>query len=150
MRSSRVRACLFDARVAFSTILALVLIVSSGQPARAADPVQQHNSTALWFENWVGLNNATMTVAAPDGRVIDIFAAAGTPVFELERGKAVDGVWRYELRAATTETRKIVNPINNGRGEAASDSVAVPYRLDGQFVVSRGVIIIPDEVREEG
>lgn len=127
--------------------LALSLLPAS---AGAADPVQQHNSNAVWFENWIGLNNATMTIAAPDGRVIDIFAAAGTPVFELERGTAVDGVWRYQLRAATTETQKIVNPINNGRGEAAQDSAAVPFHLDGQFVVSRGVIITPEEIREDG
>lgn len=117
--------------------------------AQAADPISQHNSNAFWFVNWFGLTNATLNVVAPNGEMATVFAASGTPVFELDRGKAMDGVYQYELTAATEEKLRIVNPQNNGRGDNASDTAAKPFYLTGQFVVSRGVITTPDEMTEE-
>lgn len=137
----------------FSQTLALILTLSvtlaAPAPALAAEPVQQHNSNAVWFENWTGLSNATMVIRAPNGKITEIFAPSGTPVFQLSGRDVLDGVYRYELRAATDERVAIVNPIDNGRGEAASDSVAKAFVSNGQFVVSRGVIITPEEIKEE-
>lgn len=124
------------------------LFAAAGQ-VWAADPVQQHNSNAVWFENWQGLSNASLTVAAPNGKITQIFAASGTPVFELSRAEAMDGIYRYELRAATEEQAEIVNKIDQGREGVQRDTVAVPYYASGQFVVERGVIIVPSEVKEE-
>lgn len=117
--------------------------------ALAVSPVEQHNSNAIWFENWTGLRNATLVVAAPDGTLTTIEAAAGTPVFQLSGAEVLDGIYRFELRAATDEQIKIVNPQNNGRGEAQSDSKAKPFHLNGNFTVSRGVIITPEEITED-
>ena len=116
--------------------------------AMAADPMQQHNSNALWFENWTGLSNATLTVVAPNGKRTEIFAQTGTPVFQLSGRDVLDGIYRYELSAATSEKETIVNPIDNGRGEAQSDSQAKAYFNNGSFVVSRGVIIKPEDIKE--
>ncbi len=127
---------------------ALTFVLGAGA-AFAADPVQQHNSDAVWFENWMGLSNATLTVSAPNGKITDIQAPSGTPVFKLDRAEAMDGVYRYELRAATEEKEKIINPIDNGRGDAEQDSTAVPFYLTGHFVVSRGAIITPEDVKED-
>lgn len=131
-------------------LLRITAIALAAGPAFAAEPVQQQNSNAVWFENWTGLSNATLKVAAPDGTISEIFAARGTPVFRLDPGAAADGVWRYELTAATEETRAIVNPIDNGRGDAARDEVAVSFHHSGHFVVERGVIVRPEEVVEGG
>lgn len=117
--------------------------------ALAADPVKQHNSSALWFENWVGLSGATLIVVAPDGTMTEIQTPSGTPVYELDRAEAVDGVYNFELRAATEETVKILNPIDQGRGDAQRDTEAVPYYTTGTFTVERGVIVTPPEVTEE-
>tara|TARA_R110002049_G_scaffold44333_3_gene129874 strand:+ start:121195 stop:121653 length:459 start_codon:yes stop_codon:yes gene_type:complete len=124
----------------------------SALPAAAQEapkPVQQHNSNAVWFENWTGLSNASMIIASPDGKVTTIIADSGTPVFQLEGGEVQDGIYRYELTAATKETVKIVNPIDNGRGDAQKDSQAMPYFLNGHFTVSRGVIVTPEDIKEE-
>ncbi|MFZ7091514.1 hypothetical protein [Primorskyibacter sp. 2E233] len=131
-----------------SLIAALGLSVATAVSANAVDPIQQHNSNAVWFENWIGLTHATMVVAAPNGKISQIYAESGTPVFELSRADAMDGVYRYELRAATDEDVEIVNPIDNGRGETATTSKK-PYYSTGFFVVSRGVIITPEEIKEE-
>jgi len=117
--------------------------------ADAPQPVQQNNSSAVWFENWGTLSNATMTIRTPQGEVSQIFAASGTPVFELRGQEIVDGVYRYELSAATKETKKITNKINDGRGDASRDDVAVPFNASGVFIVSRGVIVKPEDVKEE-
>ena len=131
------------------TSLALGVCMFLTAPAWAADPVEQHNSNALWFENWVGLSNATLTVVAPNGKAEKIFAAHGTPVFELSGYDVADGVYSYELSAATDETREVVNQIDNGRGDAVRNTEAVPFVLSGRFVVSRGVIITPEETTED-
>lgn len=131
-------------------LLGAALGMAATLPAFAADPVQQHNSNAVWFENWSGLSNATMTIVAPDGEVTTLQSNSGTPVFELRGGEALDGVYRYELTAATDEEVEIKNAINDGRGEEASGKEKIPYYTTGTFVVSRGVIITPEEVQEEG
>jgi hypothetical protein len=129
-------------------VLALCLILCGTTAAWAASPVKQHNSNALWFENWTGLSNATLVISAPDGTLTTVEAAAGTPVFQLSGAEVLDGIYRFELSAATSEQVTIINPQNNGRGEAQSDSAAKPYYMDGSFTVSRGVIITPEDVSE--
>jgi len=129
-------------------VLALILLLSGAAAVWAANPVKQHNSNAIWFENWTGLRNATLVVAAPDGTLTTIEATAGTPVFQLSGAEILDGVYRFELRAATDEQVKIINPQNNGRGAAQSDTAAKPYYMNGSFTVSRGAIITPKEISE--
>lgn len=133
-------------------IAGLVLAVSMSTSALASDtpqPVQQHNSNAVWFENYTGLSNAQMTISFPDGTLETIFAKSGTPVFQLTGAEVIDGIYRYELTAATDKKETIKNPVNNGRGDAASNEVAVGFSMSGHFVVSRGVIITPEEQKEE-
>ncbi|UWQ93524.1 hypothetical protein K3727_21725 (plasmid) [Rhodobacteraceae bacterium M382] len=132
-------------------ILAAALPISLGLASisMAANPVKQHNSNAVWFENWTGLSNAKLVVSAPDGKIISIAAPSGTPVFQLSGSEVVDGIYHFELSAASEEQVKIVNPQNNGRGDAASDTKAKPFHMNGSFTVSRGVIISPEDISEE-
>ena len=132
-----------------SACLGAVLTPMAALGAWAAEPVQQHNSNAVWFENWTGLSKASMIVAAPNGKIFTIFAETGTPVFQLSGEDVLDGVYRYELSAATDEKVEIVNPIDNGRGDKQSNTALKPYYMNGHFVVSRGVIITPEEIKEE-
>lgn len=131
--------------------LASLALSLTGVAAQAADPqpVQQHNSNAIWFENWVGLSSATMTVQAPDGRIERIEAATGTPVYRLDPSSSIDGVYRYEISAATEDTVEIVNPMNDGRGDNSRTTSQKPFYLNGRFVVARNVIITPEDIQEE-
>ncbi|PWJ15787.1 hypothetical protein [Jannaschia seohaensis] len=133
--------------VTLAAVLALGLVAPAA--AQAPQPVQQNNSNAIWFENWIGLRNAQMRIVAPDGTYHLVEAESGTPVFQLTGTEVLDGVWRYELSAATDKEEKIKNPIDNGRGENARDTIAVPFYTSGQFVVSRGVIVQPETIVEE-
>lgn len=131
---------------------ALCVAVNVSGPVNASDtpqPVQQHNSNALWFENWAGLSNAQMVISFPDGTLETIEARSGTPVFKLTGSQVMDGVYRYELRAATEKTEKIKNPLDNGRGDASRSERTIPFLLNGHFTVSRGVIVTPEDLKEE-
>ncbi|MDQ2092203.1 hypothetical protein NO357_20050 [Marimonas arenosa] len=130
------------------TLVSLALACATAPAVQAAEPVEQHNSNAFWFVNWIGLSNATLTVAEPNGHIVKIYAEDGTPVYQL-KGEVQDGVYRYELSAATDKRVKIVNPIDTGREGEQPDTRAVPYYTTGHFVVERGVIITPEEVKEE-
>ena len=134
---------------ALGLLVALGLTVGSLSAAEQVNPVQQHNSNAVWFENWLGLSNASMTISAPSGEITQIFAKTGTPVFRLEGNEIADGIYRYELKAATEETVKIVNKVDNGRGDNARDTMSGSFAMNGHFTVSRGVIIAPKDLKEE-
>ncbi|AZV80579.1 hypothetical protein EBB79_21625 (plasmid) [Parasedimentitalea marina] len=41
------------------------LVTAGAVLALNADPAFQHNSNAVWFENWTGLSNATLIISAP-------------------------------------------------------------------------------------
>ncbi|WP_299628611.1 hypothetical protein [uncultured Tateyamaria sp.] len=129
----------------FAALLGASAVWASDSPK----PVQQHNSNAVWFENWTGLSNTSMVISKPDGELATVFAATGTPVFQLTGTEVVDGIYRYELTAATDKTEKVSGGLNNGRGSAAKDEVAVPFYMNGHFTVSRGVIVTPEDLKEE-
>lgn len=135
-------------RSLLSILSGLLCLFALAAQAEAPDPIEQHNSNAIWFENWRGLSSATLKVTSPDGRVSQVFAQSGTPVFQLPGRDSPDGIWRYEVSAATEESVEIVNPVDNGRGSAQSQSVSKPFYLTGFFTVSRGVIIRPDDISE--
>ena len=120
----------------FAACAALVLSAT----AAISEPVEQTNATALWFENWGDLKNGSLTVTAADGQVHKVEAANGTPVFRLQGRGLADGVYSYELSAATSEMIKVVNQTNNGRGAAAKSEVNKPYMMNGSIVISRGTI----------
>jgi hypothetical protein len=118
--------------------------------AQAADPVQTNNSNAVWFENWVGLSNGMMRVADPEGRISDVRAELGTPVFQLSGGKVIDGVYRYELRAMSDElvkNRDYSNSLNSD--EEWQEYVPKAFYRTGSFTVERGVILRPEDVPTE-
>jgi len=137
-------AALVAVLVAVLLASALPALAQSVDPVEPPDPVAQHNTNALWFENWIGLENATLKVAGPDGRVRTLTQARGTPVFTLSH-PATDGTWRYELRADTEERVAFVpNPGRRG-GAALPQTVAKVFTRGGSFVVERGVIVPPEQ-----
>ncbi len=127
--------------------LVFLCLATMGQ---AAEPIQRNSSNAVWFENWIGLSNALMRVASPEGEVTDIFAKSGTPVFQLSGARAVDGVYRYELRAATDELIKNRDYSRDaGLNSDAQEYIPKPFYRTGSFVVKGGVIQRVEDLVEE-
>lgn len=131
-------------------VISAVAFMCSASAAFSAEPVAQHNTNAFWFENWGDLSNGALRVVMPNGKMSDVQASSGTPVFQLSGTDVQDGVYAYELTAATSEQTEITNPINNGRGDKASNTAAKPFYMNGVFHVSRGVIITPEIISEDG
>ncbi len=125
------------------------LVAVSVTPTFANQVFHQHNSNAIWFENWGQMFNGTLDVVAPDGRHFRVEAAAGTPVFQLDPTNVIDGTYSYEVTAAKPEKVKIINPQNNGRGENASNEMNEAFKMNGQFTVLRGIIVEPEDVTED-
>jgi hypothetical protein len=120
-----------------------------GSALYAAEPVQMNNSNTVWFENWIGLSQANMRVASPDGEIKDVFAARGTPVFTLSGGDVSDGVYRYELRASTDEKIKNRDYSKDSVLEGESEEYTVKQLYTtGSFVVERGIIVKRDDTEE--
>ena len=120
-----------------------------GSALYAAEPVQTNNSNTVWFENWIGLSQANMRVASPDGEVKDVFAELGTPVFTLSGNRVLDGVYRYELRASTDEKIKNRDYSKDSVLEGESEEYTVKQLYTtGSFVVERGIIVKPDDTEE--
>jgi hypothetical protein len=116
----------------------------------ANEPIQRTNTTTLWFENWGTLSNATLTIVGPEDTRATVFTPSGSPKFSIiDLTPVADGIYSYELSAATDEKVTIKNPINNGRGKAAKKEISKPFHLNGSFIVSRGVITKKEEIIEE-
>ena len=129
-----------------TTLTSLVMALAA--PVLAADPIQQNNSNAVWFENWIGLSNGMMRVADPDGRITDVRANTGTPVFQLPSGEVIDGRYRYELRAVTEEMVKNTDHSRvRNSDQPRPDYVPKPFYRTGSFVVERGVILRPENAQ---
>ena len=47
------------------------------------------------------------------------------------------------------EAEKVINFNNSGRGKNQSEERAVPYYGQGHFVVERGVITVPKDIKED-
>ena len=87
-------------------------------------------------------SNATLTITGPDGFVIRNFSKTGNPAVDLIKAKAnVDGVYTYEITAASSQTVTIRNPQNNGRGSADRGTMKRGVSASGTFVVKGGLIV---------
>jgi hypothetical protein len=133
-----------------SVVTAVVLGILASTAVFANEPVQRTNTSTLWFENWGALSNATLTIVDPEDGQTTVFSASGSPKFSLtDIAPVADGVYSYELTAATDEMVTIKNPIDNGRGKAAKNQIPIPFQMTGSFTVSRGVITVDEEIIEE-
>lgn len=121
--------------------MTMQMAIPAGQ-ANAAEPVPVYGSHDIWFEGDYGLTLATMTVSGPKDYFVSIFVKEGLPRFNLpEYGVKANGVYRFEISAASEEAVKVSTELDNGRGKNQSDKAAKPFYLSGVFEVRRGAIV---------
>ena len=130
-------------------LTAALVLTTTAFPAlaEAPDPIQRNNQNSIWFENWVGLSHAVLVVVAPDGKATRIEFASKAPVFQLT-GRRLEGTYAFELTAATDQKRPVADPVDNGRDGPVPTTQTVPFYMTGQFVVSRGAIVEPEDIPE--
>ncbi|MEX0343968.1 MAG: hypothetical protein AB3N20_03530 [Rhizobiaceae bacterium] len=92
------------------------------------------------------LSNATLTIGGPNGYYAATSSERGSLSIDLiKTGGTADGVYTYEVKAATSETIKILNPVDNGergarRGGLDAGTSYVPAYTFGSFRASGGII----------
>ena len=96
-----------------------------------------------------GYSNATLSVAGPVGFLARNFSKSGNPSIDLIRSKAkADGLYTYEITAASPDTVAVVNDEDNGRGTAEKSIVQRGVSASGTFMVKNGLIVELSSARE--
>jgi len=94
-------------------------------------------------------SNATLTITGPDGFIIRKFSKTGNPAVDLIKAKAkADGLYTYEITAASSETVTVPNPQNNGRGGVDRATMKRGVSATGTFVVKGGLVVDMSKEKE--
>lgn len=143
-----------------SHALALVaaFAVTAAAPAFAADVLDAGKSlsgTRVSFTMPSGYFNATLSVAGPDGRVLQTSSKSGTASIDIGGQNAMgDGTYTYQVTAASPKTKMIKADQADGREQPARSNmrgemaVNVGAASSGTFVVKNGRIVDTSNMRE--
>lgn len=139
---------------ALALVLALPAAVHAAEPAqekREPMAVEAFSETTLMFDLTGPYHNVTVTVVGPKDFHAEAFAKKGVPPVDLLRyGGAPDGLYNYEITAASTEEPvEVKQRLDNGRGKAAQNKRFRSAGLTGSFRVENGRILPPDDLKEE-
>jgi hypothetical protein len=141
--------------LALALVAALSLSVAA--PAFATDVLDGGKSlsgTRVSFTMPSGYFNATLSVAGPDGRVLQTFAKSGSPSIDIGGQNAMgDGVYTYQITAASPQKKMVKADQMSGReltkvnmrGEIA---IHVGAASSGTFLVKGGRIVDTSNARE--
>lgn len=90
-------------------------------------------------------SNATLTVSGPGDYYARSYSKTGSPSVDLiKTGGTADGVYSYEVSAATSQTVTVTNPLDNGRGGTDPATQQVSATTSGNFVAKGGLIVETD------
>ena len=90
------------------------------------------------------LSNATLTVSGPDSFHASAFSKSGAVAIDLgESGPLEDGVYNYQITAATADLAKVRTSLDNGRDPAVEKAQHTSMAMSGTFLVKDGAIVAP-------
>jgi hypothetical protein len=127
-------------------MLGLAAILAAG--AAGACLAQDLNATPKFTETTLGFDvrgqytNFTFSVTGPFGFSAQEFSRSSAPGFDVRKFSDLpDGVYIYQLSAATDQKVRTFTPSdNNGREGAPPAAILKPAALTGSFLLSKGVI----------
>lgn len=123
--------------------LALSLVVSAKEAGKDTQSIasERLSDTSVRFSSKILMNNATLSIVGPGNFQASRFLKVGTPSVELlDFGEPTDGLYHYELTAASGEAITIKDKMNNGRGENNSHTARRGITQSGYFRVIDGKI----------
>jgi hypothetical protein len=124
--------------------LAAILAAGSAGACLADDLLANPKFTesTLGFDLKSRYSNFTFTVTGPAGFSAQEFSSSSPPSLDIRKFNDLpDGVYVYQLSAATDEKiRTYTPPDNNGRDGTPAGTVLKSASLTGSFLLTKGVI----------
>lgn len=98
-----------------------------------------------------GYFNAILTVAGPNGFHARAESKSGTVSIDLiKAGAKGEGLYTYEVTAASNQTETIAKPLDNGRGDGVDKAVRQKgVSMAGNFSAANGLIKAQTNMTEE-
>ena len=127
---------------------------------------ESFSNDTIAFNYKGNFSKATISIAGPNGFSIKSFKENGDPIVNLSNARQnnssndelssssnetlalTDGLYKYEISAATGETLEISDTLNNGRGESAKTTMNVSETQSGHFRVENGSIVNYLDIKE--
>ena len=124
--------------------LAAILAAGSAGACLANDlkAEPKFTETTLGFDLKDQYSNFTFAVSGPAGFSTQEFSRSTAPSLDIRKFSDLpDGVYIYQLSAATTEkVRVFTPPDNNGRQGSPATEILKGASLSGSFLLTKGVI----------
>jgi hypothetical protein len=90
-----------------------------------------------------GTRNATLTVTGPNDYYRQTFSPDKNIALNLAGlGRLADGIYTYEITAATGQTKPVTAGLDNGRGALEPSVQNVGVTVAGTFQVKNGAIVV--------
>jgi hypothetical protein len=123
--------------------------LSSVSPADDLKVEQRFTDTTVGFSLPSSNGNVTLTISGPEGYQASAQSSRGAPTIDLrQQGTPPDGLYKYQLAAATGEKTKVRTPHDNGREGGPKGEQGKGATASGVFRVKDGKIVKPDSAPE--
>ncbi len=104
---------------------------------------EQIFGTRVSFQQNRILKNITLSISGPDGFNAQVFSESAFPYIDLEQfGRVVDGIYNYQISAATDELLEVRDKLDNGRGENNRTYINKGVRQSGTFRIIDGQVAL--------
>ncbi len=129
----------------------LTLITATSSLAAEIPGAQRTlNGSEVRISLGTGYSGATLRISGPNGFFVQSFSKHGLVSINLiKAGATANGIYDYEVTAASSETMTIKTPMDNGRGGVDRAVQKVPVSLTGSFYAEGGLIIDKSGLKEE-
>ena len=105
---------------------------------------EKFGGTSLGFLLKKSLSNVTLSVSGPDDFHASVFSKTGSVALDLRKfGPVEDGIYRYQITAATDQKLKVRTTFNNGRDAKERIAPHKSVAMGGMFRVRNGKIVKP-------
>jgi hypothetical protein len=111
---------------------------------------EQFGGTSLGFLLKGTLNNATLTVSGPDDFHASASSKTGAVALDLgKQGAVEDGLYTYQITAASADRAKVRTSLDNGRDREAEMKQYKGVTMSGTFLVKDGKVVQPAPAAKE-
>lgn len=127
----------------------LIVGVSSACLAQELKAGKRFSDANVAFEMQDSYSKFTLTVTGPNGFNATVFSEKSAPALNLRKlGVFDDGIYRYNLTAASSKTAPMRTTANSGRSEKQKAARMVGVSDSGSFVVKGGKIVQQADIKE--